>query len=139
MSAPSLSPFLVLEWLIVNEVKFFCALPPSIRPSWAHRHATLLSKTNSDSALICLEFPTTKPRASGGPPFGVPSSAYEMHLRYPGVEIEYDEEGNAVGPGSGQGEGGGDGGEGLRRVGHWKAERTHEMGRGKDWISVWKL
>lgn len=139
MSAPSLSPFLVLEWLIVNEVKFFCALPPSIRPSWAHRHATLLSKTNSDSALICLEFPTTKPRASGGPPFGVPSSAYEMHLRYPGVEILYDEEGNAVGPGSGQGEGGSDGDEGLRRVGHWKAERTHEVGKGKDWVSVWKL
>ena len=56
-----------------------------------------------------------------------------MHLRYPGVEIEYDEEGNAVGPAGGGGEGG------LRRVGHWKAERTHEMGKGKDWVSVWKL
>ena len=54
-------------------------------------------------------------------------------MRFPGVEIVYDEEGNAVGPGSGQGEGG------LRRVGHWRAERTHEIGRGKDWVSVWKL
>ena len=59
-----------------------------------------------------------------------------MHLRYPGVEIEYDEEGNAVGAGGGAGSDGGEGG--LRRVGHWKAERTHEMGKGKDWVSVWR-
>ena len=29
-------------------------------------------------------------------------------------------------------------GDGFQRIGHWKATRSHEMGKGTDWVSVWK-
>ena len=45
----------------------------------------------------------------------------------------YDGEGKPVTKG-----GAGEGVAGLTRVGHWRAERTHEMGRGEDWVGVWK-
>lgn len=27
---------------------------------------------------------------------------------------------------------------GLKRVAHWQPERTHEIGKGTDWVSVWQ-
>ena len=83
--------------------------------------------------LICLEFPTTKDPLAAGPPFAVPSDVYVGHLGRPGEQLEYDERGlirldgeNSVKPG------------GLERIAHWQAERTHEAGKGKDWVSVWR-
>ena len=55
-----------------------------------------------------------------------------MLLSYPGAEPKYDGEGYAVkeerepNP------------RGLRRVAHWKPERTHKVGEGTDWISLWQ-
>ena len=90
----------------------------------------LLSPTGR---LVCLEFPTYKDPADGGPPFALPPEVYEVHLEKPGQDIPYDEKGkiildreNLVGEG------------GLERVAHFQPERTFEIGRGTDWISVWK-
>jgi len=79
--------------------------------------------------LICLEFPTGKSPSAGGPPWGVPAPLHEALLTHPGEEIEYDEEGKAVlsEPGS----------KALRRLAHFQPERTHEVGAGTDWVSIW--
>ncbi|KAA6414026.1 MAG: thiol methyltransferase [Lasallia pustulata] len=67
--------------------------------------------------LICLEFPTYKDPSLGGPPFGLSPAVYVEHLSHPGEELP---------PG------------GLERVAHWQPERTHEIGKGTDWVSVWR-
>ncbi|PLN75944.1 putative thiol methyltransferase [Aspergillus taichungensis] len=100
---------------------FFCAMDPSVRASWSLRYSQLIS-SQPDSCLICLEFPTNKPPASGGPPFGVPPEVYTSVLEPP-----------AEGAQSGESR------RYFRRIAHWQPERTHEMGKGHDWVSVWKL
>lgn len=82
--------------------------------------------------LICLEFPTYKEPSTGGPPFGLTPELYEMLLPFPGVEPKYDEKGyvvkedRAVDPA------------GLARIAHWQPERTHPIGQGTDWVSLWR-
>ncbi len=58
---------------------------------------------------------------------------YIEHLSHPGEDLPYDEEGNikedilrraSVG--------------GLERVARWQPQRTHEIGKGTDWVSVWR-
>ena len=101
-----------------------------MRPSWALRYSQLLS-SHPSSVLICVEFPVYRDLSLGGPPYGVPSAVYEAHLAHPGVEISYDtiedmgdtKDGRAVG---------------FQRIDHWRAVRTHEMGKDRDWVSVWK-
>ncbi|KAI9809404.1 MAG: hypothetical protein M1826_003917 [Phylliscum demangeonii] len=111
---------------------FFCALSPSMRPVWALRYYRLLADHPS-SRLLCLEFPTAKPPATKGPPFGVSSAVYVAQLEHPGQELPYDDEGNLLvdqlHPSSPIG---------LERVAHWQPERTHEIGKGTDWVSVWR-
>lgn len=112
--------------------QFFCALSPDLRPSWARRYWDLLS-TQQESVVVCVEFPTQKKLTLGGPPYASPSSVYLAHLSHPGQEIPYDVEGapinaeleleNPIG---------------FRRVGHWNAEKSHPMGKGMDWVSVWR-
>lgn len=88
--------------------------------------------------LICLEFPTTKPPITGGPPFSSPSKAYMEHLSHPGQEISYTAAGEVkVNPFADSGPGA------LERVGHWQPADTHAIGKdgeGKvvDYISVWR-
>ncbi|EXJ95784.1 hypothetical protein A1O1_00908 [Capronia coronata CBS 617.96] len=122
---------------LIYDYTFFCAMDPKMRPSWAMRMTELLRKS-SQANLICLEFPTTKPAAAGGPPFASSPKAYLEHLSYPGEEIKYDAEGNVVpnpqapsSPGA------------LERVGHWHPADTHKVGKdadGKveDYVSVWR-
>lgn len=113
--------------------QFLCALHPSMRPQWALRYSQLVSP-HPDARLICLEFPTYKEPSTGGPPFGVAPPVYVAHLGHPGAEPSYDSEGNLVsGETSPSGEGG------FQRMAHWQAERTHEVGKGTDWVSVWKV
>lgn len=112
--------------------QFLSALPPSLRPAWSLRHCQLLSKTPPGS-LICVEFPTAKSPATGGPPYGLPPKVYLGHLSRPGEQLPYDEDDNLLedeikGPSS----------TGLERVAHWQPERTHEIGKGSDWVSIWK-
>jgi hypothetical protein len=119
-----------MKYSLTLQVQFFCALSPELRPSWARRYWDLLS-TNPESVIICVEFPTQKKLSSGGPPYASPSSAYLAHLGYPGQGILYDSEGMPINP-AGQQEAG------FQRVGHWKAENSHAMGNGTDWVSVWR-
>ncbi|KAJ5597424.1 TPMT family [Penicillium hordei] len=116
---------------IIYDYTFFCALTPDLRSSWARRYWDLLS-THQESVIVCVEFPTQKKLSLGGPPYASPSSVYLAHLSHPGQEIRYDVEGaplteleleNA---------------NGFQRVGHWKAEKSHPMGKGMDWVSVWR-
>jgi hypothetical protein len=82
--------------------------------------------------LICVEFPTTKPPSTGGPPWALPPVVYEQHLSWPGDEIKYSEDGDII-----VDEGREESDKGLFRVAHWMPERTHEVGKGTDWVSVW--
>ncbi|KAE8390519.1 putative thiol methyltransferase [Aspergillus alliaceus] len=116
---------------LIYDYTFFCALPPSLRPAWAARSVELLS-THPDSILICIEFPTYKELSTGGPPWGASPVMYMAHLSYPGVELRYDQEGAPIIPLEV------DGAKGLMRTEHWKPKRSHKMGQGTDWVSVWK-
>ncbi|KAA8906418.1 S-adenosyl-L-methionine-dependent methyltransferase [Sphaerosporella brunnea] len=59
--------------------------------------------------LICLEFPLYKSLETGGPPWGLTSAVYEELL-------------------SGK----------FEKIVHYKPERTHQIGMGTDYITVWR-
>ena len=87
-----------------------------------------------DGSLICLEFPSSKDPKLGGPPWALPAPVYQQHLSNPGEHIAYKGDGHIVEkstlpskPAS------------LRRMAHFQPERTHEIGRGQDMVSICKL
>lgn len=112
--------------------KFLCALPPFIRPAWALRQSQLLAPAPHGN-LICLEFPTYKDPSTLGPPFGLTPETYVEHLSHPGESIPYDENGYVKRSGPGKGNP-----MALERIAHWQPQRTHEVGKGTDSISVWR-
>jgi len=115
---------------VIYDYTFLCALPPELRPKWASRMSELLAP---DGRLVCLEFPLAKPPASGGPPHGLSSELYVQLFKRPGEEVRYGEDGYVL-PEAGEA----DAKTGFVRVEHWQPERTHEVGKGTDWVSVWK-
>ncbi|KAI7277842.1 hypothetical protein KC345_g6365 [Hortaea werneckii] len=126
---------------LIYDYTFLCALPPSLRPAWSKRMSQLLSPV--DGILICLEFPLKKPPSSGGPPHGLTRELYEQLLNRPGKGVEY----TFPQEGGGKGDGGGYVIEdrttemprdALVKLERWKAERTHEVGKDMDFVSVWK-
>ena len=94
--------------------------------------AQLLAPTGR---LICLEFPTYKEPSTGGPPWALPPLVYVAHLSKPGKDVTYDEEGLVKDVDEDRPE---RDAKGLVRTAHWKPERTHEIGKGTDWMSVWQ-
>ncbi|KAF2458651.1 thiol methyltransferase [Lineolata rhizophorae] len=115
---------------LIYDYTFLSALPPSSRPEWAARMSDLLAPSGY---LICLEFPTYKPPSTGGPPWALPPAVYEQHLSHPGEKVPYDAEGNikadhGIKPNS----------RNLQRIAHWMPERTHDIGKGTDWVSIWR-
>ena len=92
--------------------------------------SSLLSPTGR---LICLEFPTYKPPSTGGPPWALPPVVYEEILTRPGEEIQYNKEGNVVVQTLVK-----DNAKALVRIAHWQPERTHKVGKGTDWVGIWK-
>lgn len=86
--------------------------------------------------LVCLEFPTYKPVSAGGPPWAVRPAYYIAYLSKPGEEVQFTEDGEVVG--GVDEENPERSGRGLVRAAHWQPERTHEIGKGTDWISIWK-
>lgn len=90
-----------------------------------------------DGRLVCLEHPSGKPLAAGGPPWGVTPEVYEALLTTPGEPVAYDERGAVVEkqpakphPNA------------LHRLSIIKPERTHAAGTNADgsiadFISVW--
>ena len=105
-------------------------MPPDLRPAWALRMSQLLS---SNGRLICLEFPTYKVPSTGGPPWGVTPSTYVYHLSRPGEKITYNSDGYV----KEEEEGIPKTKDALVRIFHWQPNRTHEIGKGTDWVSVW--
>ncbi|CUS15357.1 unnamed protein product [Tuber aestivum] len=95
---------------LVYDYTFLCALHPTLRLSWAARMAELLAPQRG--LLVCLEFPLYKPIEAGGPPWGLKNEVYDELL------------GGQMGA--------------FQKVLHYKPDRTHEIGEGSDWISVWR-
>jgi hypothetical protein len=87
-----------------------------------------------DGNLICIEFPSAKDPKIGGPPYALPPPVYIEHLAHPGKELTYDDQSGHIreglyGPKSTAA---------LTRAAHWQPTRTHEIGQGQDWVSVWR-
>lgn len=59
--------------------------------------------------LVCVEFPLYKSLDTGGPPWGLTSQVYDELL-----------------------------GDAFEKVLHRMPERTHAVGQGTDWVSVWR-
>ncbi|RDW60462.1 putative thiol methyltransferase [Aspergillus mulundensis] len=122
---------------LIYDYTFFCALPRSLRPSWALRYTQLLAPSPQGN-LVCLEFPRHKDPSLPGPPHASPSAAYMEHLSHPGEEIKYDPKGNCKSdPLRETSE------NGLERVAYWKPAKTHDFGTSKegevlDMVSIWR-
>ncbi|KAI9849957.1 MAG: hypothetical protein M1837_000171 [Sclerophora amabilis] len=118
---------------LLYDYTFLSALPPNLRPAWSLRCLQLLS-AEPLGHLICVEFPTYKPPSTKGPPYGLPPKVYLGHLSHPGKKLPYDNEDNLlesdIHDGATEG--------GLERIVHWQPERTHEIGKGTDWVSIWR-
>ena len=82
--------------------------------------------------LICVEFPSTKDPKLGGPPFALRAPVYEIHLAQPGEEIPYLQSGHINEDSRKPADSAG-----LQRVARWQPDRTHEIGKGQDWVSIW--
>lgn len=85
--------------------------------------------------LVCLEFPTYKEPSAGGPPWALPPPVYEQLLCRPGDEVAYGADGHVVDDRERLGR---PSETALERIAHWMPERTHEIGKGTDWVSVWR-
>ena len=110
--------------------QFLSALSPSARPGWALRMSQILAY---DGRLICVEFPSAKDPKIGGPPYALPPPVYVEHLAHPGKELLYDEATGHIKEASKSNDPAA-----LVRIAHWQPARTHEIGKGQDWVSVWR-
>lgn len=121
-----------MEFDIIYDHTFLCALPPQLRPKWSEQMSDLLAPGGS---LLCLMFPLEKSPKAGGPPHGLSSELYEQLLSQPGKEVEYGEDGHvkAVEPGELEV----DDETGLFRVAYIDASNPHEAGHGEDMFSIW--
>ena len=88
---------------------------------------------SAKGTLVCIEFPTYKDPSTGGPPYALPPQVYLEHLSHPGKEIPYDEGGHVV-TNSLLGKDA----EAMQRTAHYQPSRTHEIGKGTDWVSIWQ-
>ena len=92
-----------------------------------------LLRPSPHGKLICIEFPTYKDPSTGGPPYALPPEVYLAHLRRPGKDVLYDASGRVERVVVDEQDG-----KGLERIAHWQPERTHEIGKGTDWVSIWQ-
>ncbi|MCJ1322298.1 hypothetical protein MMC15_007646 [Xylographa vitiligo] len=114
---------------LIYDYTFLCALHPSMRPAWSKQMKSLLT---TRGRLICLEFPSYKSLSAPGPPWALRPEVYLEHLGHPGQSIPYKESGEIEVDVSGPPEEGS-----LQRLAHWQPQRTHEIGKGTDWVSIW--
>lgn len=122
-------------------LQFLCALPPTLRPKWASRTASLLrhpstNSTLSGGVLICLEFPTHKPVSSGGPPWSLPPLVHAELLKRPGQDIQYNDQGVVKKTDAEETD------HALVKIAHYTPRRTHDVGviKGlvRDCVSMWR-
>jgi len=114
---------------LIECAQFLSALSPESRPDWALRMSNL---TTEKGCLVCIEFPSTKDPKLGGPPFALPPEVYVEHLGHPGKEISYDATGHIK-----QDHGIPTSQSTLKRKAHFHPERTHQIGEGTDFVSIW--
>ena len=104
-----------------------------MRQDWARRMKKLLLPTG---ILICLEFPLYKDLGARGPPWGLRGVYWDL-LAEGGDGILQEGDDNlsaaAVRRNSNAARGA------FERVVYLQPERSHEIGRGTDMLSVWKL
>ncbi|CAE7179646.1 hypothetical protein PTT_07764 [Pyrenophora teres f. teres 0-1] len=126
---------------IIYDNTFLCALPPTLRPKWASRTASLLRRPSPNSnlsggVLICLEFPTHKPASSGGPPWSLPPLVHAELLKRPGQNIQYDDQGVVRKTDTEEMD------NALVKITHYTPKRTHDIGiiKGlvRDCVSMWR-
>ncbi|KAH7055755.1 S-adenosyl-L-methionine-dependent methyltransferase [Macrophomina phaseolina] len=125
------------EFDLIYDYTFLSALPPDLRPAWSLRMSQLLSH-DPNASLICIEFPTYKPPNTGGPPFGLPPKVYEQHLSRPGDDLKYSEDGHIVEERDEETKAVPRNKYGLVRIAHYQPEQTHEIGKGTDFVSIWR-
>jgi SAM-dependent methyltransferase len=116
---------------LIFDYTFLCALPPDLRPKWAGRMSELLSPSG---LLVCLEWPLQKRPVEGGPPHGLTSNLYVELFNRPGEAVEYDQEGKVCSSEHEQKRPD----NALERIMHLMPSRTHEAGKGNDYVSVWR-
>lgn len=88
----------------------------------------------AEGRLICLEFPSAKDPKLPGPPWALPPPVYVKHLSHPGEDVEYDSQTGSVKDVPSKPKAA----NGLSRIAHWQPVRTHKIGEGTDWVSVWR-
>lgn len=110
---------------LLIEGQFLCALLPAMRRDWTRRMSELLQP---DGLLVCLEFPLWKDPREAGPPWGLRGVYWELLARGgDGLPREYNDE---EPPPAENAE--------FKRVLRVKPERSHEIGKSMDMISVWQ-
>ncbi|KAL2145869.1 hypothetical protein VTI28DRAFT_5951 [Corynascus sepedonium] len=114
---------------LIYDYTFLCALLPEMRKDWARRMSELLAPCG---VLVCLEFPLYKDLKLPGPPWGLREGIYWDLLAGGGDGVIQDEaiaqdarQKPAKGP--------------FIRLGYVKPERTYEISKGTDMLSIWRL
>ncbi|OCL03439.1 S-adenosyl-L-methionine-dependent methyltransferase, partial [Glonium stellatum] len=94
---------------LVYDYAFLVAMNPLSRDKWAKRMAEIITpKTGLTPCHQSLEYPLFRPPETGGPPHGIKSEDYDRLL-----------------------------GQDFNLLMRYKPERTHEVGKDSDMVSVW--
>lgn len=132
---------------VIMDYTFLCVLPFELKPKWAKHQSSLLRRHDTkadpnsetrpnDGMLICIEFPTSKPLAQGGPPWALPPITYVELLKRPGEDITYNENGEVVATDRPEAD------DALVKIAHYTPRRTHEVakvdGVVRDCVSIWR-
>ncbi|KAK4109173.1 S-adenosyl-L-methionine-dependent methyltransferase [Canariomyces notabilis] len=111
---------------LIYDYTFLCALLPEMRKDWARRMKELLRPSG---LLVCLEFPLYKDLTAPGPPWGL--QGVHWNLLAEGGDGIVDQQTSTLATTGGQGS--------FKRILYIKPERSYEVGRGTDMLSVWTL
>jgi hypothetical protein len=100
-----------------------------MRKDWARRMSELLAPSG---VLVCLEFPSYKDLKLPGPPWGLREGIY-WNLLVAGGDGVIDSE-EAAEAATQTNTGGA-----FRRLAYIQPERSHEISKGTDMLSIWAL
>ncbi|KAE8356032.1 hypothetical protein BDV28DRAFT_154911 [Aspergillus coremiiformis] len=117
-----------VQFYLVYDYTFLCALHPQMRPQWVARMGQLVAP---DGVLICLEFPMYKDPTHAGPAWGLNGVHWDLLARGGdgvqniGKKAEVDQIDQLPGQ--------------FKRLLYLKPVRSYEAGRGEDMLSVYAL
>ncbi|KAB8225036.1 S-adenosyl-L-methionine-dependent methyltransferase [Aspergillus novoparasiticus] len=113
-----------MQFDLIYDYTFLCALHPNMRRQWAGRMADLLAPGGQ---LVCLEFPLFKDPKMLGPPWGLKGVHWDL-LAEGGDGLVSGDVGEDV---KGEQKGA------FERLLYLKPERSYANGKGTDMLSVW--